>query len=330
MIWQFGELGYDFSIDENGRVGRKPIRWDYYNNTNRKRLYDVFSSLIDIKKNELAFESDDFTLNTGSFLKRIEINHSDMDVRVIGNFDVEEGEIDPNFSQTGSWYDYFSGQEISVSDVNAKISLAPGEYHIYTTKQLTTPDVASAPIASNVSISGTFREDEILTASYTYSDVNNDLEGTSVYQWYRAEDANGTNEVAISGASDLTYTLVRADRANFVRFSVTPVAQTGELLTGNTVYSAYSDEIAYSTGIDDVLAKELKLYPNPVKDILYLSNMNQVSNIHIYTIHGMAIRSIASPDSSEEINLSNLASGTYLMVFEMEDNSKLTRKIIKQ
>ncbi|NOU60360.1 alpha-amylase family glycosyl hydrolase [Marinifilum caeruleilacunae] len=330
MIWQFGELGYDFSIDENGRVGRKPIRWDYYDNTNRKRLYDVFSSLIDIKINEVAFESNDFVLNTGSFLKRIEINHSDMDVRVIGNFDVEEGEIDPNFSQTGSWYDYFSGQEISVSDVNAKITLAPGEYHIYTTKQLTTPDVASAPLASNVSISGTFREDEVLTASYTYSDVNNDLEGTSTYQWYRAEDANGTNEVAISGATDLTYTLARADRANFVRFSVTPVAQTGELLTGNTVYSAYTDEIAYSTGIDDVLAKELKLYPNPVKDILHLANMNQVSNVHIYTANGMLVRSIAAPNSSEEINLGNLASGTYLMVFEMEDRSKLTRKIIKQ
>ena len=27
MIWQFGELGYDVSIDENGRTGRKPIKW---------------------------------------------------------------------------------------------------------------------------------------------------------------------------------------------------------------------------------------------------------------------------------------------------------------
>ncbi|WP_421920120.1 alpha-amylase family glycosyl hydrolase [Marinifilum sp.] len=330
MIWQFGELGYDVSIDENGRVGRKPIRWEYYDNTNRKRLYDVFSSLIDIKKNEEAFESTDFTLNTNSALKRIEINHEDMDVRVIGNFDVIKGEIDPNFSQTGNWYDFFSGQEISVSDVNAKIVLEPGEYHIYTTKQLTTPDIVSAPFASNVAISGTYREDEVVTASYTYSDVNDDLEGTSVYQWYRAEDANGTNEEAIAGATDLTYTLARADRANFVRFSVTPVAQTGELLTGNIVYSAYSDEIAYSTGIDDILAKELKLYPNPVRDILYLSNMNNVSNIHIYTIQGKIVRIIATPDSSEEINLSNLASGTYLMVFEMTDKSKLTKKIIKQ
>jgi 1,4-alpha-glucan branching enzyme len=29
MMWQFGELGFDYSIDYNGRLGRKPIRWDY-------------------------------------------------------------------------------------------------------------------------------------------------------------------------------------------------------------------------------------------------------------------------------------------------------------
>ena len=30
MIWQFGELRYDYSINFNGRTGNKPIRWDYY------------------------------------------------------------------------------------------------------------------------------------------------------------------------------------------------------------------------------------------------------------------------------------------------------------
>ena len=46
MIWMFGELGYDISIDENGRVGKKPILWDYYESNNRYRLYQIFSALI--------------------------------------------------------------------------------------------------------------------------------------------------------------------------------------------------------------------------------------------------------------------------------------------
>ncbi len=46
MIWQFGELGYDYSIDYNGRLGEKPVKWDYYTNPYRKYLYDMISALI--------------------------------------------------------------------------------------------------------------------------------------------------------------------------------------------------------------------------------------------------------------------------------------------
>ncbi|PIY31450.1 MAG: hypothetical protein COZ08_08820, partial [Bacteroidetes bacterium CG_4_10_14_3_um_filter_42_6] len=47
MIWQFGELGYDYSINtcENGtisddcRLSPKPVKWSYYQDANRKRIY---------------------------------------------------------------------------------------------------------------------------------------------------------------------------------------------------------------------------------------------------------------------------------------------------
>ncbi|MCT4601849.1 MAG: alpha-amylase family glycosyl hydrolase [Marinifilum sp.] len=435
MIWQFGELGYDISIDHNGRTGKKPVKWEYQDDPNRKRVYQIFAALSKIKKEEDAFESDDFTLHTSQALKRIEINDNDMDVRIIGNFDVKKGNISANFSKTGTWYDYFSGQEINVTATDASIALHPGEYHIYTTKQLTQPNVISAPVATNVSITRTAKEAETLTASYSYSDVNgdeegssiyrwyraedangnneisingatgttyiptaddrnryirfsvtpvaqtgellqgktvysiytdqvvslanapvasnvvitgtltegetldakyeyndseNDAEGTSIFQWYRADDAQGTNENAISGATNLTYTLLNADGGKYIRFAVTPVAQTGELLTGNKVFSNYTNEIAFATGIDDLLEKELQLYPNPVKDILYLSNLKSVSKINIYNVRGQFVKTVNAPNNSEELNLGNLVSGMYLFVFEMEDGSKLSRKVIKQ
>lgn len=46
MLWQFGELGYDVSIEENGRTGRKPVRWNYLEDTNRKAMYDALSKII--------------------------------------------------------------------------------------------------------------------------------------------------------------------------------------------------------------------------------------------------------------------------------------------
>ncbi len=435
MIWQFGELGYDISIDENGRTGKKPIKWEYQDDPNRKKVYQVFAALTKIKKEEAAFESDDFILNTSQALKRIEINHADMDVRVIGNFDVKTGSISPKFSKTGIWYDYFSGTEINVTDVDTSIQLAPGEYHIYTTKQLTTPNVISAPVASNVHITGTAKENETLTASYSYSDANDDAEGTSVYRWYRADNVNGTNEIGITGATNITYIPGADDRNKFIRFSITPVAQTGELLqgdityssytskivslvnppvasnlaingeliqdavitasytysdnegdtegnsiiqwyladdqsgtneiaisgantleytisrqdvgrylrfavtpialsgellTGEKVYSNYSQQIDYATGIEDVLDEELRLYPNPVKDLLHLDNLKDVKRINLYSLTGKIILYKQNPDSNEILDLGHLNQGIYILVFDLDDGNQLTRKIIKQ
>ena len=44
MIWQFGELGYDISIDQNGRTGEKPIKWEYLTDVDRHKLYHVLQA----------------------------------------------------------------------------------------------------------------------------------------------------------------------------------------------------------------------------------------------------------------------------------------------
>ena len=66
-----------------------------------------------------------------------------------------------------------------------------------------------------------------LTGYYSYSDAENDLQGTSIFKWYRADDDAGLNETAISGANGRTYTVTTADNSKYLRFGVTPVAQTG-------------------------------------------------------------------------------------------------------
>ncbi len=141
MIWQFGELGYDISIDYNGRTGRKPIKWSYFHDANRLRLYKVCSALINIKETQPAFRSSDFTLSLSDEMKKIHINDSSMDVTIIGNFGVEENSIDPSFQESGKWYDYFAGDSIDVDNPNGLIQLDAGEYKIYTTKKLATPDL---------------------------------------------------------------------------------------------------------------------------------------------------------------------------------------------
>jgi glycosidase len=144
MLWQFGELGYDYSINypsgtSDSRLAPKPIRWDYYQQWRRRYLYNVCASLIDLRKNHPAFESTDYTLNVNGAMKTITIRSSEMDVVIVGNFDLKTGSVIPGFTKTGTWYDYFSGDSILVNTINERDTLEAGEYHLYTTKKLAKP-----------------------------------------------------------------------------------------------------------------------------------------------------------------------------------------------
>jgi hypothetical protein len=141
MIWQFGELGYDFSIDFNGRVGNKPIRWDYLTNANRKRVYDVVSNLAWLKNNHESYSKPTYVFNTGSAIKIYKVNDSTMNTVCVANFSVKTDSTAPIFQHIGWWYDFFTADSILVSDVQQKIILAPGAYKFYTDKKLSAPNV---------------------------------------------------------------------------------------------------------------------------------------------------------------------------------------------
>ena len=140
MIWQFGELGYDVSIDDNGRVGNKPIRWEYFADENRKAVYETWAKLIDLKINEPIFETTDFELDFAnpSGLKTLHLSivgataEEIKYVTIIGNFGVTTQSIIPEFQETGIWYEFLKENlKYVVTDTQATITLAPGEYRIF-------------------------------------------------------------------------------------------------------------------------------------------------------------------------------------------------------
>ncbi len=142
MLWQFQEVGYDYAKNYNDDpLGPKPIRWDYYTVAARRNLYDNFSALAGLKKNQPAFKSDNFSIYESGETKRLNIQHTDMDVVLIGNFDLFPRTIDPNFTRTGTWYEFYRGtaMDVSAANQNTLISLLQGEYRLYTSKQVTRP-----------------------------------------------------------------------------------------------------------------------------------------------------------------------------------------------
>jgi len=145
MIWQFGELGYGYSINypsytDADRLTPKPIRWDYFSDVNRNKLYKVFSTLTHLKETYPAFSSSNFTIDAQNAIKRIQIQGDTMDVNIVGNFDVVAHNVAGQFQSTGIWYDYFSGDPVDVSSTDMSINLQPGQFHIYTTSKLPTPE----------------------------------------------------------------------------------------------------------------------------------------------------------------------------------------------
>ncbi len=151
MIWQFGELGYehsinectDGSIDEDCRTAEKPLPWDDVDDNGRQRLYQIYAKLAQLKNSEAAFSTTDYSLDFASAFKTIHLNHSDMNVVILGNFDVVSQSADVSFPTTGTWYEYYSGDSYTVETNTVNISLEAGEYRMYTTKQLETPDLPS-------------------------------------------------------------------------------------------------------------------------------------------------------------------------------------------
>ena len=145
MIWQFGELGYDISIDYPCRVCNKPILWNYFTEARRRQLYDVYSATLALRNNYETFRSLDFNYMLFGAVKRMKMNHSSMNGVVLANFDVVNQNATPSFQHTGMWYEYFTGDSLDVQDVNATLVMLPGEYRIYTDVRLAKPVITDAP-----------------------------------------------------------------------------------------------------------------------------------------------------------------------------------------
>lgn len=136
MIWQFGELGYDISIDQGGRVSEKPILWNYLDEPERLKLFDVYSAMLRLRSQFDVFTSGQETLSVNGELKKIQLHLNDHNITLLGNFGVTDQAIVSGFQRTGVWYEFFTGNEFNVSDVGVSILLKAGEYRLYSDKKL--------------------------------------------------------------------------------------------------------------------------------------------------------------------------------------------------
>jgi len=153
MIWHFGDLGMDLSLDTctdgtvNGcRLDTKPQpQWtnNWLANTQRKKIYDDWSRMNDLKQSNEVFRgsSSISPLSTNNLVQRIYVWNETLsglkNVVILANFDVTTQNVTSNFPFTGTWYNLMDNSTLSVSSTAQVVTLAPGEFKIFGNQQAT-------------------------------------------------------------------------------------------------------------------------------------------------------------------------------------------------
>lgn len=213
MMWQFQEIGYDVSINNPCRVCVKPIRWNYYAMVPRRRLYETTSIINHLKQDYPVFgTSSNFYSDLYGHVKQMGFIHSSMSAVAVGNFDVATQSKTINFPHAGTWYEYFSGQTLSVGANQTPLTLTAGEYRLYTDqfipRTLVTFDVAEPDTnASDVLVYPNPASDEI----YITSELN-DVETVCTIRIYSMagvlvhdQNINNNQSIDVSGLSAGVY-----------------------------------------------------------------------------------------------------------------------------
>ncbi len=136
MIWQFGEIGYDISIDFDCRVCEKPVLWEYFEIAYLKNIYRIMSNMIHLKNTYEVFSKGNLTYSLAASVKQYRMSLGDQHVFAVGNFDVIPRTTSLLMPAQGTWYEYFSRTTIEVTNSNLILTLEPGDYRLFSTVEM--------------------------------------------------------------------------------------------------------------------------------------------------------------------------------------------------
>jgi len=104
----------------------------------------------------------------------------------------------------------------------------------------------------------------------------------------------------------------------------------------NLVYEGtVIDTCVFNVNVNKILStteiskNQISFYPNPVKDILKISNIKDINNVNVYDMSGKQVFAKELRQKDAEINLSKLASGIYIMKVSSGNEVKAFKLIKK-
>ena len=328
MVWQFGELGYDYSINycpngtisTNCRTDAKPVRWDYLLDANRKKLYQVNSALARLRQNPTfgnLFTSNQLDYNLTPAFKRFRVSQGATHLVVIGNFDVVGQNGSVTFPVAGTWYDYLNGTTITATGASQSFFLQPGEYRVFLNQFVPIP-------VSLISFNGKNNgRNNLLTWK-----VNDEL-NLSRYELERSTDGRNFITVAnitATGNSNYSYPdNIIGNRAPLYYYRLKSIDKDGDFK-----YSAIVRIRTASKGWT------VETTPNPFTNMIQINIESDVKDDAVYTLTDMSGKQLlkqpitlsAGNNAFEITDAGKFAKGVYILNI-IASQQKQTIKIVK-
>ena len=162
--------------------------------------------------------------------------------------------------------------------------------------------VVTLTISATAGVGGKISPNETSSVNY----------GESLTYTFTPNDGYKVNEVFVDGAtigavSSYTFSNVTANHTIHVNFSVV-------------------------TGIDDVVAHQLQIYPNPVQNEIFVeTGVLKIGNVEIYDLSGRKLlhSKFSSVNSQLKINVSSLLKGVYLIRVHT-DKGLIIKRFVKE
>ena len=98
---------------------------------------------------------------------------------------------------------------------------------------------------------------------------------------------------------------------------------------GDGTIQSYKVSESLHLAISSISPTNIKIYPNPVKDILYIENATNKSEVSIFTTQGKLVKKKMIVNSKNEIPVYDLSSGLYILILKT-GGTEVQSKFIKQ
>ncbi len=156
------------------------------------------------------------------------------------------------------------------------------------------------------------------------------LDGKNVYAAYLWKNNSGFAEYPMTKSIGKKYKYTLTNQTTGAKLSTACkfVVDNGACVTQYQNYIVGNNCAA--SGIENVTSNKVSLYPNPVKCTLNIASDNAINQVIIRNLLGQTVKTNEVNSQRQSINLSDILSGSYLIITVLENGEKMVSTIIKE